>query len=341
MPSNDPTATVGVAPLCAGKTCWILTDGKIGDEVQCFGLAKALGLQAERRLIAPRRVFAWLMPWGPIDPREASSRPTSPIAPPFPDLLIAAGRRTVPYLRHVRRASGGRVFTVFMKDPYTGANTADVLCLPRHDRLRGDNVVVALTSPHSLTPEAFAAARVQVDARLAPLPRPRLGMVLGGVSGHYHFTGADSVRLGEIAVKHAREGHGLMVTPSRRTPPHLLGAVHDALRAAGFGPERAFVWDRTGENPYLQILAQADSIIVTGDSVNMVGEAAATGAPVHVYIPSGKGHPKMTAFIDRLEAYGAVRRYAGAIEKFAYEPVNSTPFFAREVAARYAARGAR
>ena len=321
--------------LPGSPSCWIITDGKIGDEVQCFGLAKALGLAPERRLINPRKGWAALMPWGPPDPRESARRDGSPIAPPFPDVAIASGRRTVPYLRQVRRDSGGRVFTVFLKDPYTGAGSADVICLPMHDKLRGENVVTALTSPHSLTPGVFAAARNEPDPRIVDLPHPRLAMVLGGDSGQYSFTQADAGKLAAIAVRHARDGHGLMVTPSRRTPAGLLETVRAALDAASLPPHSAFVWDRTGENPYVQILAHADAIVVTGDSVNMVGEACATGAPVHVYIPSGKGHPKMTAFIDRLAQAGALRRYAGTIEQFAYARVDSTPHYAREVAARY------
>ena len=321
--------------LPEGTSAWVVTDGKIGDEVQCFGLAAALGLDPERRLVSPRRFWAALMPWGPVDPAEAARQPGSPIAPPWPDMLIASGRRTVPYMLSVKRASKGRTFTVFLKDPYLGTGAADVICLPMHDKLRGGNVVAALTSPHRLTHAAFAAARANPDARLAHLPRPRLGMVLGGVSGHFSFTGDDAQKLAEIALRHAGEGHGVMVTPSRRTPPRLLETLRAALENAGYLGTRAFVWDRTGKNPYADILALADALIVTGDSVNMVGEAAFTGKPVHVYQPGGKGHPKMTLFLDRLVAAGAVRRYAGVIEEYVYEAVDSTPVFAREVAARY------
>ncbi|MBV1702246.1 MAG: mitochondrial fission ELM1 family protein [Hyphomicrobiales bacterium] len=323
--------------LPGSPRAWVITDGKIGDEVQCFGIAKALGLQAERHLVRPRGLWAALSPWGPIDPQEAPHRAGSPIAAPWPDIAIAAGRRTVPYLRQVRRASGGRTFTVFMKDPYTGTKTADVLCLPMHDKLRGDNVVTSMTSPHGLTPEVFAQARAEPDPRLEFLPQPRLAMILGGVSGHYSFTSTDALRLAEIAVRHASGGYGLMVTPSRRTPPELLETIRQALESEGLLNSRAFVWDRHGINPYVSILAHAAAIIVTGDSVNMVGEATATGVPVHVYIPSGHGHRKMTQFIDRLVEVGAVRRYAGHVEQFSYESVDSTPHFAREVARRYLA----
>ncbi|MBV8564642.1 MAG: mitochondrial fission ELM1 family protein [Methylobacteriaceae bacterium] len=318
-------------------TTWVVTDGKIGDEVHCFGVAQALGAAAERRLIAPRLPWAAVAPFGPIDPRERADEPGSPVAPPFPDILIASGRRTVPYLRHVKRASGRRTFTVFLKDPRTGPRTADAIWVPEHDPLRGANVVVTLTSPHSLTPDVIARARAEPDRRIAWVNRPRLGIVLGGPSGHHRFKRHDARRLGAIALECARQGFGVMVTPSRRTPAAFLEAVRAPLADAGLLGNCAYVWDGAGENAYLPILANADRILVTGDSVNMLGEATATGAPVYVFVPSGMAYHKMVAFIDRLAERGAVRRYAGSLDPFTYEPIDATPEIARLVAARYLA----
>lgn len=70
------------------------------------------------------------MPRGPVDPREAPGRPGSPLRPPWPDLVVASGRRAVAYLRAVKRASGGRCFTVFLKDPRTGPGAADIVWAP-------------------------------------------------------------------------------------------------------------------------------------------------------------------------------------------------------------------
>ncbi len=330
-------AVLAEAPplLPPGTSAWVLSDGKIGDEVQCFGIADALGLAAPRHLIAPRAPWSWATPWGPIDPREAPDRPDSPIAPPFPDIVFAAGRRTVPYLRRVKAASRGRTFTVFVKDPYTGVGTADVIWIPEHDKLRGDNVIVTLTPAHRLRPEVFARARATPDPRIVPLPHPRVAMVLGGKGVNHDFSAADIVNLAAIAGTIAATGASLMVTPSRRTPPAALAAIRDAL-APALAQGRAFVWDGTGENPYPQILAHAAAILVTGDSANMVGEATATGAPVHVYEPSG-GHPKVTRYLDRLTEVGAVRRWAGRLESWSYAPIDSAPVTAREIAARYRA----
>ena len=321
--------------LPAGTTAWVLSDGKIGDEVQCFGIADELGLAPERRLIAPRAPWSWLTPYGPVDPREAPGRPGSAISPPFPDIAIAAGRRTVPYLRRVKTASGGRTFTIFVKDPYTGTGTADVIWIPEHDKLRGDNVIVTLTPAHRLRPAVFAAARAAPDPRLAGLPGPRVAMVLGGKGVNHDFSAEDMSNLAGIAGTIAGSGASLMVTPSRRTPPEALAAIRSALAAAE-GAGRAFVWDGTGTNPYPQILAHADAILVTGDSANMVGEACVTGAPVHVYEPSG-GHPKVTRYLDRLTEVGAVRRWSGRLEHWTYAPIDSAPVTAAAIAERFRA----
>ena len=97
-------------------TVWVLTDGKAGDELQCLGVAERLGGVPDIRRVKPRRPWTWLMPRGPIDPREAPDRQASPLRPPFPDIAIASGRRAVAYLRALKQASNGATYTVFLKD---------------------------------------------------------------------------------------------------------------------------------------------------------------------------------------------------------------------------------
>jgi mitochondrial fission protein ELM1 len=316
--------------LPPGTTAWVVSDGKIGDEVQCLGIAEALGLSAERRLIAPRAPWLWLAPYAPVSPRDAPGHPNSPIAPPFPDILFAAGRQTVSYLRRVRKESRGKTFTVFIKDPYTGPETADVIWVPEHDALRGGNVLVTTTPANRIGRVLNALRNAPPEAPIAALPHPRVALILGGDSINHRFTRKDCDRLIEIARMIVGEGGGLMVSPSRRTPPALVAEL-----IAIFGDEpHAFVWDGAGENPYPHMLAHAGHVVLTGDSVNMVGEAVATGVPVHVYEPGG-GHRKITAYIDRLTERGAVRRWNGRLESWIYAPIDSTPFIAREIARRY------
>lgn len=332
-PAVNPTLDNAPDPraLFAGRTCWILTDGKVGDETPCLGLAHAMGLKPERRVVRPRRLFAALAPLGPIDPAERPGADGSSIAPPFPDVLIASGRRSIPYMRYVRRASSGRTFTIFLKDPRVSARFADVVWVAAHDSLRGKNVIVSLAAPHLVSAEALAAARQDPDPRITALPEPRMALLLGGDSRHHAFAEKDRRTLVGAVESMILAGASVMITSSRRTPKSMIDAIR---REIADTPRRTLLWTGGDDNPYLQMLAHAQTIVVTADSTNMVGEACATSAPVMVYEPTG-GHPRITAFINSLQRAGRIRRWLGRLERWPCTPVDDTPRIAREIAARY------
>jgi mitochondrial fission protein ELM1 len=248
------------------------------------------------------------------------------VAPPFPDLLIASGRRAVPYVRVVRRGSGGRTFTVFLKDPRTGTGAADLIWVPEHDRLRGGNVLATLTPPHRVSRERLAEARRSPDARLGGLAHPRVAVLAGGSSRHHAFTNDDVERFAGRLASLAASGASLMVTASRRTPLSLQTALKGlSVRYGGF------YWDGSGQNPYICLLALADAIVATANSFNMIGEAAATGVPILVFEPTG-GHPKLRSFMAGLERYGAVHAFEGSLVGDRYEPLDSTGAIAHAIA---------
>jgi mitochondrial fission protein ELM1 len=309
-----------------GLITWVLTDGKAGDELQALSITEALGLTPEIRRIEPRPPFSWFMPWGPIDPREGPGGPDSPLAPPFPDLVVASGRRAVAYLRYVKRATGGRTFTVFLKDPRTGPRAADFIWSPSYDRLRGANVLNTLTPPHRVSARRIEEARAKPDPRLDRLSRPRVAVLAGGDSRHHRFSDEDIDRFVRHLTAVAETGAGLMVTTSRRTPPALQAALI-ALAAMHGG----FFWDGTGANPYVDLLALADFVVTTADSFNMIGEAAVTGRPILVFEPSG-GHRKLDVYMQALKAHGVVHPFEGRLEGRPYEPLNSTPKVAEAIA---------
>src|SRR3546814_21003910 len=94
-----------------------------------------------------------------------------------------------------------------------------------------------------------------------------------------------------------------MSTPSRRTGRRNEEILRRALAGLPAG-----IWDGDGENPYFGILALADHVVVTGDSVNMVSEAASTGKPVHVVHLQGSS-AKFPRFHDGLVAPGVPRPF--------------------------------
>lgn len=330
--NNAPELSLDEARRAVAQArAWVITDGKMGDLAQCLGVAERLLLVAESRVVKPRAAFAIAMPWGPIDPAEAPDRPGSPLAPPFPDLAIASGRRSAPYLRHLQKASGGKTLTLLLKDARAGTGVADLIWVPEHDRLRGANVIFTLTSPHRISPERLGSAAI------GPAPwggddRPVVALLLGGDSKDFRFTEADGARLATGIRQMAKQGYRVVATPSRRTGAALRTVIATALHETA-----GWMWDGAGENPYLAMLAKAEAILVTAESVNMVGEAVATGKPVLTFRPTGASR-KIDQFLRGLERKGAVRPFQGRIEALSYEPMDSTPLIARHFAALYRAR---
>jgi mitochondrial fission protein ELM1 len=126
-----------------------------------------------------------------------------------------------------------------------------------------------------------------------------------------------------------------LITPSRRTPAPLLEAVTESTRL-----RPRIVWDGEGENPYPSFLAHADLLIVTADSVNMTGEACATGRPVYVFSPTG-GSSKFARFHDALTRYGATRALPDRVCRLTswnYEPLNSACEIASAIEQRWLAQ---
>lgn len=316
----------------AGARGWIITDGKAGMDVQARGVADALGLQYEMKRVEPRGLWRLAAPWGPVAPGERPGRPGSPFAPPWPAVAIATGRASIPYIRAIRRAAGAATFTVVLQDPKTGPATADLIWVPEHDRRRGANVMTTLTSPHSFTDARLAALRASPPDAISALPCPRIAVVLGGKNAVYKFTDADDERLEASLKSLAALGASFLITPSRRTHHRLIARVDQATQGAP-----RILWNGEGDNPYPDFLANADALVVTADSVNMTGEACATGKPVYVFHPS-RGSDKFRRFHSALERHGATRPLPEKLDQlpsWSYKALDSAASIAAEIERRW------
>lgn len=308
---------------------WILTDGKAGDEQPLAGIVEAMGVTPVFRRVHPRKPFAWLMPWGPIDWHDRPSQPGSPLSQPYPDICLATGRRAVAYLRHLKHLSP-KTCTVLFKDPRTRRHGADLVIVQAHDKLRGPSVKVIITAPNRLPPSRLDAIRADPPADLSGLPHPRLAVLVGGNSRHHRFMPEDIVRFVAGLQQKMANGASLMITASRRTPPTLASA----LKSLSESNARTVFWNGEEANPLAAYMALADELIVTADSTNMIGEAASTGRPIQIFHPSG-GHPKIETFIDLLGKKSSVGRFPDAPASGSYLPVNSTADVAEAVLATW------
>ena len=202
----------------AGRRCWIISDGVAGHLAITRGVAETLGLAYDVKSVAPRALWRHLAPFGPADPRIIGAL----LAEPLPDIVLGAGRQTVPVVRALKRKGA---FTALFQSPRAGLGSADVIWAPTHDRLNGPNVITTLTPPHRFTTAKLAALRSACPAEIAALPSPRIAILIGGPGAGYDYDAgavADfAARLSAIA-PHAGS---FLITPSRRTPPPLLAEI--------------------------------------------------------------------------------------------------------------------
>jgi mitochondrial fission protein ELM1 len=254
------------------------------------------------------------------------------LAPPWPELVIAAGRRGLPVARWLKRRQPS-VFLVQLMWPGS-ARGPDLIVVPAHDRIADrPQVIRSQGTPHRITPERLTASAAALAPRLADLPRPWIACLVGGSNRKVRFARADAVALARQASALARRrGGSLLVTTSRRTGAACSAALAAAIDVAHFLHQ----WSPAGDNPYLGLLGAADAIIVTADSASMCIEASAIGKPVLLFRPAGgiaRGLGRLHAW---LEAEGRLAPLGGVWPTPPAPPPNPAAAVALAIRAKFA-----
>ena len=304
---------------------WTLTDGHAGNRRQADALATAMNCgpatdwslrpRLPWRLFAPRRFAGAGNAFGPAF-GEALEQP--------PRLAIGCGRQAALATRLLRER-GGKVVQIL--DPRIDPKHWDLVVAPEHDHLQGSNVIPLLGSLNPVDDAWLLQAR-NAFAVFAELPQPRTAVLLGGSSAHARFDRSAFERLAsKLEVSLARDGGSVLVTTSRRTPTDLVAALRDR-----YAETPGLVWcgeakpapaQAGGANPYAGVLAWADRIVCSPDSVNMISEACATTVPVFVFDPPRvRGRPRR--FLDSLLQSGRIRAMDTALASFPVEPLRET-----------------
>jgi len=303
---------------------WILSEPYAGLQAQALGLAEGAGLAPEVRDLHPRAPWRYVA--AKLWPAPLAAVAPQAIAPPLAELVIGAGGVAAAVGAALRRR-GARVVQV--QHPRMDIRRFDLVLATRHDRLTGPNVLVTRTALHRVTPARLQAAAEAWGSRFAHLPRPLVSVLVGGSNGRWRLDARAGTDLAAGLAEMMRADRvGLALTPSRRTDPRVARLLADALAPLG-----GWLWDGTGENPYFALLALADAIVVTTDSMSMISEAVATRAPVMLARLPGRSR-RQSAFIDALAAEGRVRRFQGRLDLWPVEAIDDTAAAAAEMRRR-------
>lgn len=260
---------------------WALQGPKTGDNAQALALAARLGVRTEVKTL----VFNWRhsLPNRMLGAGIASldKDHSDDLSRPWPDAVIAVGRRTVPVARWIKAQSGGRCVLIHIGRPRAPLELFDlVITTPQYGLPEAPNVIHN-TLPVVADPPPGVDSTVKLwAAKFCYLPKPWIAVFVGGNAWPLSFSEADAEVLGKRASALAKSVRGsLIVTPSRRTPPAVLAALEEAISVRNYvhGPK-----DDWGD-PHRALLALAERFVVTSDSASMIAEAAITGKPVWLF----------------------------------------------------------
>lgn len=258
---------------------WVFPGNRSGDDAQVYALAEELGLPFETR---PMR-YNWRFRLGGRHMgasaisivREVREKT---LVPPWPDVILIAGKHPVPVARWVQQQSGGRTRLVFIGHPRVPSETFDLVYTTR-SYLTPDGASMRLLpvalSRYRERPKASAEERAWLDS----LARPHLLLMLGGNTRHWAVRPRFIARkAAELAERAERAGGSLIVVRSPRTQEDVLDAIEERLNGT------ACEW-RVLRNDFPRfrvLLDDADELFPTFDSISMVSESVITGKPTGI-----------------------------------------------------------
>lgn len=303
---------------------WGITGGSAGMVAQVKALAAAMGQPVELKTITIKKPYVWLPNsvhaalWKrSIVPGKLAAGSDALVAP-WPKLVVSCGRRGALAAMSLRtQTPPHQPLYVNIQDPQMNPKLFDVVIAMAHDKLAGENVIATEYALHAITPEKLAQAKAAFAPRFAGFAAPRVAVLLGGSTNKYMLSEkAMAEVIAQLRAVLAAQPCSLLITPSRRTGEKNIAA----LRQAFAGERRVYIYDFVEENPYMGLLALAEHIIVTDDSVNMMTEAQATGAPLHLLKLPGHSSTKPARFGEMLEKKGTARRLQPRLERWSYTP---------------------
>ena len=307
--------------------CWGITDGSAGMDAQVKALAHALGVTPQMKHITVAAPWAWLPNVCYASPLKSLLVPYclaqggEGLTPPYPELVISCGRKgaMVAMGLRARIKEGGTKF-IHIQDPLVDARHFDLVVAMQHDAIIGPNVLKTRFALHTITPAMLDKLKSQYAPRFASYPDPKTVMLIGGSTNKYTLTPGAMMKV--ITTLQSVVSHtpgALLITSSRRT-----GVDNIAMLKSTFaGNDRVYIYDGVGENPYLGLLALAQTLIVTNDSVNMMSEAAATGRPLYIIELEGHADTKPARFAEALIKDGIARPLTGRLVSWGYHDIGN------------------
>lgn len=233
------------------------------------------------------------------------------------DFVISCGSAMAPVNFLLTREQAAKNITI-LKPGIFSLKRFDLAILPAHDQMNRrvpDNVIFTRGAPNLINAEYLdenAGLLVRRFSHLKITDRFRIGVLLGGDTKAFVLSEAKM----KIVINQIREvaqgiNGEILLTTSRRTSSRVEGLL---IRELKKDPRcRLLILANRNNVPEAVggIVGLSDVVVVSGDSISMISEAASSGKPTLVFSVQSRIHlpideQKHNRFIDLLNQEGYV-----------------------------------
>ena len=289
------------------KTCWVITDGKIGCIRQAEGLASALGVNFETKLIKTKFRTPIYPSWLRKIMLTFITEDSDQLLEPWPDIAISCGSSTIPLMLNIKKESLRKTYIIYVQNPKQALKYFDTAIVMDHDKISAENTISTEVALHPITKDSLDAAKKEFKKSLPSVPLHQNAIIIGGNTSRSKMTEDTCLDLIEkiIFIRSKYKG-GLFISPSRRTPDKMIDLLNKF-----FGKEKDVYIANLQDpyNPYFGILSIAKNIFVTNDSVSMVSEACAAGKITFTIPLKNFKLGKTRRFIENALSKGLVKNF--------------------------------
>lgn len=278
---------------------WVLKDNRPGNYSQVLNLAESLKIPYQIQEISYNKLaalpnFLQLGKFSILD--QKSKNNLLNLRGRKPDIIISAGRRSALIALDLKKIYP-HLFLIQIMNPGKNIKKFDLVITPKHDHLKGKNILEINGAITNISKAKIEENYQKFAAIFDQIKSPKIALFLGGSSKDAKFKEEDANKLRQITDKLCQNMKAsLLITTSRRTDKLLI----DELEKNNRNLKYCFKWIDGIPNPYWSIFQTADYLIVTGDSISMISEAANFGKPLFIYTNSNicsKKHQRFQQYL--------------------------------------------
>jgi mitochondrial fission protein ELM1 len=290
----------------------LLTQGMHGMVSQVEGLARAMKLSFKHQKIKLKPLWSLIPPkFTPISEDLLTEKFVCDSK-----VIISCGRKSVIPSIALKKRLGKEIFNIHIQDPKVSFEHFDIIIIPEHDNVKGDNVITSKGAIHYLTKKEIIDNSKYL--KLEKEKKQIVAFIIGGPNKNYNYSEEQiHYTFNKVKTLFTPDKFKIIVVPSYRTPERI---IKKAFNTFNFNHH---VIKTVDKKAYLCSLAIADYIVVTCDSTSMISEAAVTGKPVYIaMMKSNKTSKRFKSFYNQFKDLGIARELNDSIDNWSYDKLD-------------------